>query len=60
MSLFRFDLFIQVRSGWVPVKLVVDVNVPDMIDLEALRGKGLQANEQPMPGSSGTLLVAYS
>ena len=44
-----------VGEGWVPKKLDVLVDMPDHIDLEALRGGGPQAGEQLQPeGEQGS------
>lgn len=52
-ELLVIQLTRMVRANWVPVKLGVEVNAPEVIDLEALRGCGLQPNEQAMPGAAG-------
>jgi len=36
-------------DGWIPKKLDVLVDVPDEIDLELLRAKGVQAGEELLP-----------
>ena len=41
-----------VQPNWVPVKLGVAIDAPDVIDLEALRSNGLQAGELAMPGDA--------
>jgi len=37
-----------IKDGWVPQKLDVFVNVPDVIDLAFLRARGKQANEEEL------------
>lgn len=45
LQLKKFTL----RSDWTSVKLDVAVDIPDELDLEHLRGNGLQPNEQLLP-----------
>ncbi|CAG5125346.1 unnamed protein product [Candidula unifasciata] len=54
LSTFPDYLMIQLRKftigdDWVPRKLDVSIQVPDELDLMALRGKGLQAEEEELP-----------
>ena len=37
------------REDWVPIKLDVSVEMPDVLDLTQLRGTGPQAGEEPLP-----------
>ncbi|XP_067009453.2 ubiquitin carboxyl-terminal hydrolase 5 [Anabrus simplex] len=37
------------REDWVPIKLDVAVEMPDVIDLATLRGSGPQPGEEPLP-----------
>lgn len=37
------------EAGWVPKKLDVFVDVPDILDISHLRSKGLQPNEELLP-----------
>jgi ubiquitin carboxyl-terminal hydrolase 5/13 len=46
-----------VSPGWVPVKLNVEINLPERIDLESLRGRGLQPSETAMPQSGGSAVA---
>lgn len=39
----------NLREDWTPVKLDVSVEVPDILDLSALKGHGLQTNEELLP-----------
>jgi len=43
-----------VFDDWVPRKLAVQMDVPFEIDLDFLRGKGLQQNEKSLPTSGTT------
>ncbi|KAI1301360.1 Ubiquitin carboxyl-terminal hydrolase 5 [Halotydeus destructor] len=36
-------------EDWMPKKLDVEIDAPDVIDLATLRGLGLQPNEEPLP-----------
>lgn len=38
-----------VKEDWKPIKLDVSVEMPDTLDLSALRGKGLQPGEEALP-----------
>lgn len=44
----------MLREDWVPIKLDVSVEMPDVLDLSQLRGHGLQAGEEPLPDSTET------
>lgn len=37
------------REDWVPIKLDVAVEMPDILDLSPLRGEGPQPGEEPLP-----------
>lgn len=37
------------REDWVSIKLDVSVDIPDLLDLSMLRGKGMLASEEPLP-----------
>lgn len=37
------------EDGWIPKKLDVSIDVPDVLDLEYLRGTGLRPDEQSLP-----------
>jgi len=39
----------KVDESWQPVKLDVEVGMPEQLDLSALRGTGLQVGEQSLP-----------
>ena len=39
----------KVDESWQPVKLDVEVDMPDSLDLSSLRGRGLQAGEVSLP-----------
>ncbi|XP_075476626.1 ubiquitin carboxyl-terminal hydrolase 14-like [Primulina tabacum] len=39
-------------SGWVPKKLDVYIDVPDMIDISHMRSKGLQPGEELLPDNA--------
>lgn len=41
------------REDWVPVKLDVAVEMPDILDLSQLRGNGLQPGEVLLPELTG-------
>jgi ubiquitin carboxyl-terminal hydrolase 5/13 len=43
----------MVAADWTPKKLDVTVDLPDELDLEALRGHGLKAGEEELPDSGG-------
>lgn len=54
LKTFPDYLMIQLKKfalgdDWVPKKLDVCIDVPDVIDLAHLRGKGLQPNEEQLP-----------
>lgn len=38
-----------VKEDWTPIKLDVAVEMPDILDLNFLRGNGLQPNEELLP-----------
>lgn len=44
-----------VLEGWVPKKLDVYIDVPDIIDISHMRSKGLQEGEELLPESGGSL-----
>lgn len=37
------------KEDWTPIKLDVEVEMPDLLDLSWLEGKGLQPNEELLP-----------
>lgn len=37
------------KEDWTPIKLDVEVEMPDLLDLNWLEGKGLQPNEESLP-----------
>merc|ERR1719234_2760235 len=39
----------KVDESWQPVKLDVEVGMPEQLDLSALRGTGIQVGEQSLP-----------
>lgn len=41
------------EDGWVPKKLDVYIDVPDMIDISHMRSRGLQPGEELLPESAG-------
>ena len=41
------------REDWVPIKLDVAVEMPDILDLSPLRGNGPQPGEEPLPEIAG-------
>lgn len=41
------------REDWVPIKLDVSVDMPDILDLSSLRGTGLQPGEELLPDLEG-------
>ncbi|XP_018328261.1 ubiquitin carboxyl-terminal hydrolase 5 [Agrilus planipennis] len=43
------------REDWVPIKLDVAVEMPDVIDLSSLRATGPQPGEEEMPELTGSL-----
>lgn len=45
LQLKKFTL----NADWTPAKLDVSVDIPDELDLSALRGHGLQPGEKPLP-----------
>lgn len=42
-----------IGDDWRPKKLDVFLEVPDELDLESLRGKGLQPGEKELPEEGG-------
>eukprot|EP01018_Ginkgo_biloba_P030578 Gb_35209 [translate_table: standard] len=42
------------EAGWVPKKLDVFIDVPDTIDINYMRSKGLQAGEELLPENGGS------
>lgn len=42
------------REDWVPIKLDVAVDMPDVLDLTPLRGVGPQPGEEPLPEIVGS------
>jgi ubiquitin carboxyl-terminal hydrolase 5/13 len=42
------------REDWVPIKLDVAVEMPDVLDLSLLRATGPQPEEEPLPEITGT------
>jgi ubiquitin carboxyl-terminal hydrolase 5/13 len=58
LGTFPDYLVVQLRKfyvgeDWSPKKLDAFVEVPDSINLEKYRGKGMQSNEQPLPEGNG-------
>lgn len=51
IHLKKFD----VRDDWVPIKLDVAVEMPDVLDISSLRNKGPQPGEEPLPETPGTV-----
>ncbi|XP_012943911.1 ubiquitin carboxyl-terminal hydrolase 5 [Aplysia californica] len=54
LSSFPDYLMVQLRKytvgdDWVPRKLDVSIQAPDVLDLSSLRGRGLQAGEEELP-----------
>ncbi|XP_070182995.1 ubiquitin carboxyl-terminal hydrolase 5-like [Littorina saxatilis] len=54
LASFPDYLFLQLKKftvdlDWTPKKLDVSIEVPDELDLSALRGKGKQPNEEELP-----------
>ncbi|KAK9085041.1 hypothetical protein Sjap_025452 [Stephania japonica] len=43
-----------VEEGWVPKKLDVYIDVPDIIDISHMRSKGLQPGEELLPEAAGS------
>ncbi|CAH0548002.1 unnamed protein product [Brassicogethes aeneus] len=41
----------MLREDWVPIKLDVSIEMPDVLDLTSLRGGGLQPEEELLPES---------
>ncbi|KAK6946790.1 Zinc finger, UBP-type [Dillenia turbinata] len=41
------------EEGWVPKKLDVYIDVPDMIDISHMRSKGIQPGEELLPETAG-------
>lgn len=41
------------REDWVPIKLDVSVEMPEELDINHLRGIGVQADEALLPETSG-------
>lgn len=39
----------MLREDWVPIKLDVSIEMPDVLDLTPLRGKGPQPDEELLP-----------
>ena len=37
------------KEDWTPIKLDVEVEMPDLLDLSWLQGKGLQPGEETLP-----------
>lgn len=63
LSTFPDYLVIQlkkftVREDWVPIKLDVAVEMPDLLDLAPLRGVGPQPGEEPLPELAGGAVPA--
>lgn len=42
------------EETWIPVKLDVAVEMPDILDLSSLRGFGLQPTEELLPETDGS------
>lgn len=42
------------REDWVPIKLDVAVEMPDLLDLTSLRATGPQPEEEPLPEIVGS------
>ena len=49
-----------VSASWAPVKIDVEFDVPDVIDLEFLRARGRQAGEAPMPTAAAAAAAAQA
>lgn len=59
MATFPDYLLIQLkkftlREDWVPIKLDVAVEMPDILDLASLRATGPQPEEEPLPEIVGS------
>lgn len=59
MATFPDYLLVQLkkftlREDWVPIKLDVAVEIPDILDLSPLRGEGPQPGEEPLPEMVGS------
>jgi hypothetical protein len=39
----------MLREDWVPIKLDVSIEMPDLLDISTLRGNGPQAGEELLP-----------
>lgn len=39
----------MLREDWVPIKLDVSIDMPDVLDISSLRGTGPQADEELLP-----------
>lgn len=39
----------MLREDWMPIKLDVSIEMPEILDLSALRGNGPQSNEELLP-----------
>jgi ubiquitin carboxyl-terminal hydrolase 5/13 len=50
-----------VSASWTPIKYDVEMQVPEVIDLEFLRARGRQAGEEPLPTvAEGAAVAAAS
>lgn len=59
MATFPDYLLVQLkkftlREDWVPIKLDVAVEMPDLLDLTSLRATGPQPEEEPLPELVGS------
>lgn len=48
-----------VKEDWTPIKLDVAIEMPDLLDLNFLRGNGLQPTEQLLPESNTAPPIVY-
>ncbi|XP_008209827.1 ubiquitin carboxyl-terminal hydrolase 5 isoform X2 [Nasonia vitripennis] len=48
-----------VKEDWTPIKLDVAVEMPDLLDLNFLRGNGLQPTEELLPESNAAPPIVY-
>lgn len=44
------------REDWVPIKLDVSVDMPEVLDISHLRGNGPQNSENLLPETSGEFI----
>lgn len=48
-----------VKEDWTITKLDVSVEIPDLLDLSALKGKGVQSDEELLPVEGSSNLFSY-